>query len=202
MTGRPSNLPPADFSQSTLISRTIKAGQTWLRLHRKKYPDPLGCGFGPSRFSDPLERDFKVIYLGHDLETCFLETVFRDIAVGTIGEFPLESAELDDWRWAEIRLESNLAAVDLNHGNMVAMRIPTDVARAQSHQVSRMWSAAFWGHEQKPDGIAYPSRLNGAPCIALYDRCHRELALAGSGPLLGRGAELAAILDKYQIGII
>ncbi len=45
------------------------------------YPDPLGFGKSPSRFSDTrrriAENRFGVLYLGETLKVCFLEALLR-----------------------------------------------------------------------------------------------------------------------------
>ncbi|MFN5714722.1 MAG: RES domain-containing protein, partial [Bradyrhizobium sp.] len=55
----------------------------WRRLYQTRFRDPLGYGFGPSRFSDPEtglvppER-FGVVYLGSSVKVCFVEAILRD----------------------------------------------------------------------------------------------------------------------------
>jgi hypothetical protein len=69
---------PKDSNRAQLNSLSIKTGTKWFRLSSSRYPDPLGFGFSPSRFSDPRvalpEKDrFGVIYFGSSLKVCFLE---------------------------------------------------------------------------------------------------------------------------------
>jgi len=62
----------------------------------------------------------------------------------------------------------------LRSDNMLRMRIPTDAARAASHELGQKWSRAYlgyglqpvrlcslWLHDEKPDGIIYDSRFHG-----------------------------------------
>jgi hypothetical protein len=79
--------PPKGFESSGIELASIKTGTKWFRLYSSRYPDPLGFGFSPSRFSDPRvalpEKDrFGVIYFGSSLKVCFLERILRDIRNG------------------------------------------------------------------------------------------------------------------------
>jgi hypothetical protein len=79
--------PPKGVESSGIELASIKTGTKWFRLYSPRYPDPLGFGFLPSRFSDPrvalLEKDrFGVIYFGSSLKVCFLERILRDLRNG------------------------------------------------------------------------------------------------------------------------
>lgn len=60
--------PPPGFENSLLDIETIPAGRRFGRIYASAFPDPLGYGKTPSRFSDPRRRDpggrFGVVYLG------------------------------------------------------------------------------------------------------------------------------------------
>ncbi|MCK3803846.1 RES domain-containing protein [Sinorhizobium meliloti] len=72
-------------------------------MYASAFPDPLGYGKTPSRFSDPRRRDparrFGVVYLGDTLKVCFLEAVLRE--------------EIYARRYAEIETIADLRLVDL-----------------------------------------------------------------------------------------
>jgi len=150
---------------------TIAPGKTFGRIYWSTYPDPLGYGKSPSRFSDPRRRvaarRFGVLYLGDSLKVCFLETVLRDRREGLVDDLPVDEAELTQRRYAEITTIAELRLVDLRTDNAVRMGVPTDVVRAQLQNLARRWSLAFYEHPSKPDGIIYPSRLNGATNLAI-----------------------------------
>lgn len=61
-------LPPAGFEKASLHLHTVKHGLRFGRIYLARYPDPLGFGKTPSRFSDPRRRKpasrFGVLYLG------------------------------------------------------------------------------------------------------------------------------------------
>lgn len=174
-------LPPSGFALRNLDLVELAADGRCFRLSRRAFPDPLGFGYAPSRFSDPevmLEPPdrYGVIYFGSSLKVCFAETILRDRGDGRLGPLPIEWTELLDWTAVEFRIERPLSLVDLTGDGMLRMGVPTDVARASTHDLSRVWSRAFWTHARKPDGIRYESRLTGDNNIALYDRSLSALA--------------------------
>ncbi|MER8577054.1 RES family NAD+ phosphorylase [Mesorhizobium sp. M1338] len=197
--------PPTDFGRANLEIETIPRGRTFGRIYWSTYPDPLGYGKSPSRFSDPRRRGeanrFGVLYLGDSLKVCFLETVLRDRREGILDDLPIEEVELTRRRYAEIATTTDLRLVDLRDDNAVRMGVPTDVVRAQRQNLARRWSLAFHEHPSKPDGIIYPSRLNGATNLAIYDRATSKLQAKRVMTLLGvRG--LAQVLEDFRVGLV
>lgn len=91
------------FENSPLDIETVRAGRRFGRIYASAFPDPLGYGKTPSRFSDPRRRDparrFGVVYLGDTLKVCFLEAVLRE--------------EIYARRYAEIETIADLRLVDL-----------------------------------------------------------------------------------------
>ena len=172
-----------------------------------RHPDPLGYGFGPSRFSDPEiglapPARFAVVYFGSSVKVCFVEAILRDRGAGRIKSFPLEWAELENWTCAELRVEETLRVVDLRGDHLVRMGVPTDVARARSQELGRLWSRAFWSHDEKPDGIVYDSRLNGETNIAIYDRALAKFSAVATTKLVACRSELARIIVDFDLAIV
>lgn len=201
-------IPPDGFGRSHLQIETLKPApdQVWRRVYLASHPDPLGFGFGPSRFSDPRttlpEADrFGVLYFGKALKVCFLEAVLRDKKNGRIGDLPISYSELTGRVCADIELREPLSLVDLRGDNLVKMGVPTDAVRASSHTWGRRWSLAFWSHSQSPDGLIYSSRLNEETNIALYNRAIKKVAARTIRPLLDWGDELAMIIQEFKLSI-
>jgi hypothetical protein len=98
--------PPAGFEHFPLDIETVSAGRRFGRIYASAFPDPLGYGKTPSRFSDPRRRDaarqFGVLYLDETLKVCFLEAILRDRRDGLIGDLPIEEKEIYARRYAEI----------------------------------------------------------------------------------------------------
>jgi hypothetical protein len=157
-------LPPKGFESSAIELASIKTGTKWFRLYSSRYPDPLGFGFSPSRFSDPRvvlpEKDcFGVIYFGSSLKVCFLERVLRDRRNGRLGDVPIPYPELEQLMCAEITIVRPLNLVDLCGDNPVKMGVPTDAVRssespARTKMVPRLLAsqaASAW------DSLSFPA---------------------------------------------
>jgi hypothetical protein len=175
------------------------------RIYKKSFLNPLGFGKNPSRFSDPRRRTeanrFGVLYLGSSLKVCFLETMVRDERDGVVGQIEIAESELDDRRYAEIHVRQELRLLDLTADGPVRMGIPSDVARSRRQVLARKWSVAFHEHQQQPDGIVYPSRLNGETNLAIYERAVGKLELFREQHLK-RAAGLPSVLDDFQVALL
>jgi RES domain len=184
---------------------TVPARAEFGRIHRKAFPDPLGFGKNPSRFSDPrrriADRRFGVLYLGSSLKVCFLETILRDERDGIVGQVEIAESELGDRRYAEIRVREALQLLDLTGAGPVRMGIPSDVARGRRQALSRKWSVAFHEHPREVDGIVYPSRLNGETNLAIYGRAVRKLELLRERDLK-HAPGLVEVLDDFLVALL
>jgi len=194
--------PTATFVKSRLELNIVPAGARFGRIYLSRYPDPLGYGKSPSRFSDPRRRiaanRFGVLYLGETLKVCFLEAVLRDRRDGADGSLLLGEDELHDRDYATIEIASPLNMVDLRGDGAIRLGVPTDVARASRQALARQWSLAWHGHSSGPDGIIYPSRLNGQTNLAIFHRAVPKLRAVGVRPLVG-AAGLATVLDDLMV---
>ena len=198
-------LRPTDaFSRAALDIVTVASGKEYGRVSFARYPDPLGYGKTPSRFSDPRRRieenRFGVLYLGETLKVCFLEAVLRDRRNGAVGDFPIDQIELDARTSSTIRLKRDLQLIDLRGDGLVRMGIPTDVIRAQNQTLARAWSVAVYDHPDVVDGILFPSRLNNQHNLAIYDRAVDGLEHASTVPLL-RARCFASVLDDFKVAL-
>lgn len=201
------NQPPRGFGSRALVLTKISSGTVWFRFHGRQYANPLGFGYGPSRFSDPKikllpPKRYGVIYLGSTVKVCFAEAILRDQGDGRLGAFPIAWTEIETWTCATLRIEQTLNLVDLRGDGPIRMGIPSDVARARSQKLSRLWSRALWSHGMKPDGIAYNSRLNGESNIAIFDRALRKLASVATQPLTERTTDLTGIIEDFDLAIV
>lgn len=149
----------------------------------------------------PPDR-FGVVYFGSSIKVSFAEAILRERAIGAVGAFPIELVELQGAVCAEVEVNRPLQLADLRSDGMLRMRIPTDAARAASHQLGQHWSRALWLHDEKPDGIIYDSRLNGETNIAIFDRALVKFAVKSAGPLMDRRTELAGVLRDLDVAIV
>lgn len=196
--------PKPEFQSITLDLAMISPGEHYGRIFASRFPDPLGVGKTPSRFSDPRRRAaarrFGVLYLGSSLKVCFVEAILRDQADGRIGDVLIEESELSARTYASVRLDAALSLIDLRGDGPLRMGIPSDVARASRQALARKWSLAFYEHPSTIDGIIYPSRLNGETNLAIYDRAIGKLSVETAVPLI-TAPNLADVLRTFQIGL-
>jgi len=198
-------LPPATFSRASLAIHTARPGERFGRIYRDAFPNALGFGKRPSRFSDPRRRvevsRFGVLYLGETVKVCFLEAVLRDQRDGVVGSLPMREDELEARRFADVEITTPLHLVDLREDRAVVMGVPSDVQRGSRHTLGRAWSVAFYDHPTAPDGIIYASRLNGHTNLAVYDRAISKLKAVRARRLLAV-PELAQVLDDLEVELV
>lgn len=196
--------PTPAFATASLDLATISPGGRFGRIYMSAYPDPLGYGKTMSRFSDPRRRApanrFGVLYLGGTLKVCFVEAVLRDQRDGQAGDLLLDESELAKRSYATVEVKMALSLLDLRADGPLRMGIPSDVARESRQSLARKWSVAFYTHPAQPDGIIYPSRLNGETNIAVYDRAVAKVRAHSAGPLL-KEPGLARVLSELRIDL-
>jgi hypothetical protein len=195
-------LPASAFAARPLVLTTVPTGGIWRRIYETRFPDPLGWGHGPSRFSDPTGKAFGLVYLGSSAKVAFVEAVLRDRADGRGADCVLERDEIEKRSLADIRPTSPLRLVDLTGDAPLRMGVPSDVVGARDQSSANVWSVAFHNHPDRPDGVFYPSRLNEERCIALYDRAVGKLKAFAAPRLMDCRGELAAILNDLEIAIV
>ena len=168
------------------------------------FPIRWASGCRRAEFSDPRKnspRQFGVYYVGQTFEAAFLETVLRDRKNGNPGTLVLSESDLNDYAHVGVIPLQPLDVVDLRAGAGVALGLPTDTLRAASHRLGQRASLALYQHPDRPDGIWYPSRLNGEGNLAIYDRAVSKLS-TGVRRLLRSCPELASVLDRYRVTLV
>jgi len=195
-----SDLPPADFAKHPLPLTEKPAGSVWQRIYEARHPNPLGYLPSLSRFSDPNAR-FGLVYLGSSAKAAFAEAVLRDRAIGTLKPFMIPMSELESYACADIEIAEVLKLVDLTGDGRLRLHVPTDVTGASDQTLARLWSQAFYQHPDSPDGVLYNSRLTTEHNIALYDRAVPKLKVKAAPKLVERRADLAAIINDFNLAI-
>ncbi|MBZ9772318.1 RES family NAD+ phosphorylase [Mesorhizobium sp. CO1-1-8] len=196
--------PPSKFAAVALDTATVDAGAQFGRIFFTHFKDPLGFGKTPSRFSDPRRRAaanrFGVLYLGSSLKVCFVEAVLRDQGDARVDHLLLDENDLAVRSYGAIEVMRALSLVDLRGDGPLRMGIPSDVARGSLQSLARRWSIAIHDHPTQPDGIIYPSRLNGETNLAIYDRAILKLNAVTHKPLL-KEFGLAPVLRDLKVGL-
>jgi hypothetical protein len=102
---------------------------------------------------------------------------------------------------AEIETTADLSLVDMRDDHAIRMGVPTDVVKSTRQSLARSWALSFYEHQSLPDGIIYPSRLNGHTNIAVFGRAVSKLAPARVVPLIGAQG-LAAVIDDLRVSLV
>jgi hypothetical protein len=118
-----------------------------------------------------------------------------------LGDLPIAEDEIHARRYADIETIAPLRMVDLRGDCPVVMGIPTDVAKASNQTLGRAWSVALHDHPQKPDGIIYPSRLNGHDNLAIYGHAVVRLKPVRVTKLIAAPG-LADTLNDLRVSIV
>ncbi len=166
------------------------------RVHART---PLGMGFGASRFASP-NRSFRLIYVTRDLATGIAETIVRDRFEDQELR-QLDASEVEPWSVVDISATRPLTVLDLRTTGLLQLGVSTDAARAKGQEQGRLLSQALYDGFDV-DGLLYSSRLTGANCVALYDRCvHTAIAVAKTVDLV-RMDELISALAELNVSMI
>ena len=75
------------------------------------------------------------------------------------------------------------------------------MAKSSLQSLARSWALAFHEHPSLPDGIIYPSRLNGYTNIALFERAVPKRAPARVVPLIDAPG-LAAVINDLRLSLV
>lgn len=192
-------LPPFRIAVGTLlqhVSRVVYRGQ------------PLYYGRdGTNRYDAPA-RDYGVLYLGRDLPTALMESVFhkhqwdkdakRSIALAEVRSRLVRAVGvLEDLNLADLTAESVMAGY-------FGLNLEQLAGRGYTHtqQVSGQVHAML-GSDDAPlfDGVLYPSRNNyPAASIALFERAKEKVKVFEDIDLLDH-VDWPSFVAKYRIGM-
>ncbi|AJY43417.1 RES family NAD+ phosphorylase [Burkholderia humptydooensis] len=192
-----------------LPSFPIEAGELLQHVSRVAYRgDPLYYGRdGTNRYDDPA-RSYGVLYLGRDLPTALMESVFhkhqwladtkRAIALKEVQSRLVRAVGvLDDLRLADLTAPGVMAGYFGLNLEQLASRdyTHTQQVSAQVH--------AMLGDEGFPlfAGVLYPSRNNyPAASIALFDRAEAMVRVIEDIDLIDH-ADWPRFVDTYRVAV-
>jgi hypothetical protein len=192
-----------------LPSFPVDAGELFQHVSRVAYRgEPLyyGCD-GTSRYDDP-KKSYGVIYLGCDLPTALMESVFhkhqwlrdakRSIALKEIQSRLVRAVGvLEDLRLADLTASGVMAGYFGLNLEQLASRDYTHTQQmsAQVH--------AMLGEDHLPlfDGVLYPSRNNyPAASVALFARAEDKVKVLDDIDLIEH-VDWPRFVDAYNIGV-
>lgn len=192
-----------------LPSFRIDAGTLLQHVSRVVYRGtPLYYGRdGTNRYDAPA-RDYGVLYLGRDLSTALMESVFhkhqwdkdirRSIALAEVRRRLVRVVGvLEDLYFADLTAEGVMAGYfGLNLGQLVSRGYTyTQQVSGQVH--------AMCGSDEVPlfDGVVYPSRNNyPAASIALFERAAEKVTVVEDIDLSDHG-DWPRFVVNYRIGV-
>lgn len=187
--------PPADFATRDLPVEVVPAGATFVRIHRTGLGALHFGASGDNRFDDPLGQ-YGVCYAARSLEGAFAETCLRAVGAALV---PL--AHLAGRSATVLTATAELRLVEM-HGPGLSRLGATAAVSSGTYDGSRPWSRAVHDHPTAVDGIVYRSNHdNGELCVALFERCRGRLRAGPASTLAGDRERLAALLDRYRIGL-
>ena len=182
------------------------------RFHRVywKGRDPLDYSVASNNRYDctpalPPAQQFGVLYLGMDLETCWLEAVVRNSVVRSAGD-PIEipAKKMTD-RWAcEMLLEGQVTVATFSDRSLAHLGETASNAMAESYVRTQRWSDLLYTHNlPQVDGIRYRSRFETSQfCIALFDRGITKAKLKVQNPRSidpATSAEIQSLMTLYGV---
>ena len=187
----------------------IDAGELLQHVSRIDYRRaPLYYGRdGTNRYDDPA-RNYGVLYLGFDLPTALMESVFHKHQWDRESKRPITLAEvhsrlvrvvgvLADLHLADLTAEGVMAGYFGLSLEQLASRGYTDTQKVSVHL------HAMLDNDGVPlfDGVLYPSRNNyPASSIALFERAEKKVAVVEDIELADH-AEWPRFVANYRIGV-
>jgi hypothetical protein len=172
--------------------------------------DPLAASVaGNNRYdcarSLPVADQFGVLYLGYDLQTCWMETVVRQNMIRPAGfVIQIPQAKMTD-RWAcEISSKDALVLAHFADEPLIDLGDSSSNIMGNSYLRTQMWSALLHAHANpRVDGLRYRSRFRSdQSCIALFERA---ISLRGLTAQHKRSidpatsAETQSIMRRYNV---
>jgi hypothetical protein len=185
-----------------MISRALFHRVYW------KGNDPLTPPAGGTNRYDCTPKaspPFRVLYLGFDLETCWLEAVIRHSIVRPAGD-PIEVpiARMTN-RWAcQMQLQGEIILAEFADTSLVDLGDTASNLMADSYIRTQRWSELVYAHTlPQVDGLKYRSRFKTSEfCIALFDRgiAKANLSVQHARSINpATSGEIQALMGRHQV---
>lgn len=187
----------------------IEAGELLQHVSRSTYRgEPLYFGRGGfNRYDDPA-REYGVLYLGLDLSTALMESVFHKHQWLADKKRVISLKEVQSRMVRAIGVLSTLRLADLTAPGVMASVLGLNLEQLASRdytytqQVSTLVHGMM-GVDAQPrfDGILYPSRNNyPAASVALFERSRVKIKVFKDIDLVDH-VDWPSFVARYRIGI-
>lgn len=191
-------------------ARVIPAGELLQHVSRAAYRGtPLHFGrSGGNRYDDPAHQ-FGTLYVGFDLATVLMESVFRQHRWGHRAKRVITRSEVYSRMVRAIGVLEPLSLADLTAPGVMASQLGLNLAQLASRRYVHTQRIAALAHEfvepggaRRFDGVLYPSRNNHpAACAALFDRAAAKLSLVDDIALRDH-VDWPSFLSTYQVVVL
>lgn len=191
-------------------ARVIPAGELLQHVSRAAYRGTaLHFGHsGGNRYDDPALR-FGTLYIGFDLSTALMESVFRRHRWTRRAKRVITRTEVYSRVVRTIGVLEPLSLADLTAPVVMASQFGLNLAQLASRRYVHTQRIAALVHElaepggaHRFDGVLYPSRNNHpAACVALFDRAAEKLSLVDDIALRDH-VDWPSFLTTYQVIVL
>jgi len=191
-------------------SRIIPAGELLQHVSRSAYRGtPLHFGrSGGNRYDDRALR-FGTLYVGLDLATALMESVFRQHRWNRRARRVIPRAEVYARMVRAIGVLEPVSLADLTAPGVMASQFGLNLSQLASRRYVHTQRIAALVHAlaepdgaPRFDGVLYPSRNNHpATCAALFDRAAEKLSLVDDIALRDH-VDWPSFLTRYQVFVL
>ncbi|MGQ0697479.1 MAG: RES family NAD+ phosphorylase [Panacagrimonas sp.] len=192
-----------------LPSFSISAGELLQHVGRVAYRDqPLYYGRdGTNRYDDPA-RNYGVLYLGHDLPTALMESVFHKHQWLMDEKRSIALKEIRSKLVRAVGVLENLRLADLTAPGVMAGYFGLNLEQLASRDYTHTQQVSAQVHAMDDendlplfDGVLYPSRNNyPAASIALFERAKNKVRVFGDIDLADH-VDWPAFVANYRVGV-
>jgi hypothetical protein len=187
----------------------IAAAELLQHVSRVQYRgEPLYFGRDATNRYDAPSKGYGVLYLGRDLPTALMESVFHRHQWDTDPRRSIAIAEVRSRLVRAVGVLQDLCLADLTAEGVMAgyfgLNLEQLISRNYRHtqQISAQVHAEMTDDQPRFDGILYPSRNNyPATSIALFERAREKVRVFDDIDLVDH-VDWPGFVARYHIGIV
>lgn len=192
-------LPPVRFAAGDLLQHVSRVAYRGTALYFGRN--------GANRY-DATARDYGVLYLGLDLPTALMESVFHKHHWDRDTNRSIALAEVQSRLVRVVATTTDLDLADLTAESVMAGRFGLNLEQftGRDYTYTQRLSAEVFGmvaagNVPRFDGVLYPSRNNyPGRAIALFDRAGKKVRVVADIDLIDH-VDWPLFVEKYDIGV-
>jgi hypothetical protein len=191
-----------------LPSFRIDAGELLQHVSRVAYRNaPMYYGRDGTNRYDAPKRDYGVLYLGRDLPTALMESVFHKHRWLTDAKRSIALKEIQSRLVRAVGVLDDLCLADLTAEGVMAGFFGLNLEQLASRDYTHTQQVSAQVHAMREDdvplfdGVLYPSRNNyPAASIALFERAQKKVKVFADIDLVDH-VEWPQFVADYRIGV-